>query len=627
MHCGIAMRLKLVLGIVFGLVVGTVFGQQDSVVLDTLTITTTRFSKYNSGAKIRRLSIADADGNLNNAMAHLPSISFKNYGNYGLSSIAFRGTSASHTQLIWNGIPVNSPTLGQADFSLFPTYLMDEIDVQYGSTSALTGSGAIGGAISMNNAVPVFAKQFKMNIAMKRASFGHYFGGVKVVYGNKLLQVKTKIYKRSIENHFSYPQKGSGDIVIQNNAAVQSHGAEQQLHFKLTSSQKLSLIGFYNLNEREIQPSIASVNDEKSIENNDSRIVLSYVNNSNIGFWNVKMAYALNDELYNKTDRVKSKQWSGLLDWDKAIGNKTSLRGGVNHHYFIPVTDNYGVEAKENRTDIYASVKQNIVENWVVSLNLRQSLYDDKVVPFTPSIGQEYDISLGKSKILLKNRLGRGYRIPTLNDRFWVQGGNPGLLPEDSWSAELGGQWIKKWQQNTITLETTYYHQNVNNWIQWIPVAGIWQPENIQRVLIDGIEAASDLSLKTGENTFNVLLNYSFTQSLITEDATIAYIDNQLPYIPIHTANAKIEWNFGSWSSAIKGNYMGKRYIEKSNDEFQAIPQNVLMDYVLSKSFQSKKIEVKLNVEVNNLMDVYYEQLKNHAMPGRNYAINLTINI
>ena len=44
----------------------------------------------------------------------------KNYGPGAISTISFRGTGASHTQLLWNDFSINSPMLGQADLSLVP---------------------------------------------------------------------------------------------------------------------------------------------------------------------------------------------------------------------------------------------------------------------------------------------------------------------------------------------------------------------------------------------------------------------------------------------------------------------------------------------------------------------------
>ena len=34
--------------------------------------------------------------------------------------------------------------------------------------------------------------------------------------------------------------------------------------------------------------------------------------------------------------------------------------------------------------------------------------------------------------------MARSYRAPTLNERYWVPGGNPALLPEAGWGSEAG---------------------------------------------------------------------------------------------------------------------------------------------------------------------------------------------
>ena len=48
------------------------------------------------------------------------SIFVKQYGRATLSTVAFRGTSPSHTQVTWNGMRINSPMLGMTDFSMIP---------------------------------------------------------------------------------------------------------------------------------------------------------------------------------------------------------------------------------------------------------------------------------------------------------------------------------------------------------------------------------------------------------------------------------------------------------------------------------------------------------------------------
>jgi len=53
-------------------------------------------------------------------------IFIKQYGRATLSTVAFRGTAASHTQVMWNGMRINSPMLGMTDFSMIPSYFVDD---------------------------------------------------------------------------------------------------------------------------------------------------------------------------------------------------------------------------------------------------------------------------------------------------------------------------------------------------------------------------------------------------------------------------------------------------------------------------------------------------------------------
>ena len=52
---------------------------------------------------------------------HSP-VFIKTYGPGGTSTASFRGTTASHTLVLWNGFQLNAPSLGQVDFSTIPVF-------------------------------------------------------------------------------------------------------------------------------------------------------------------------------------------------------------------------------------------------------------------------------------------------------------------------------------------------------------------------------------------------------------------------------------------------------------------------------------------------------------------------
>ncbi|WP_416171350.1 TonB-dependent receptor [Algoriphagus boritolerans] len=46
----------------------------------------------------------------------------------------------------WNGLPINSPSLGQSDLSILPVEAIDQAQLHFGSSGALFGNEAIGGS-------------------------------------------------------------------------------------------------------------------------------------------------------------------------------------------------------------------------------------------------------------------------------------------------------------------------------------------------------------------------------------------------------------------------------------------------------------------------------------------------
>ena len=69
-------------------------------------------TKFDSLALKENIALSMAD-----ILTFNSSVFVKSYGRATLSTVAFRGTSPSHTQVTWNGMRINNPMLGMTDFS------------------------------------------------------------------------------------------------------------------------------------------------------------------------------------------------------------------------------------------------------------------------------------------------------------------------------------------------------------------------------------------------------------------------------------------------------------------------------------------------------------------------------
>ena len=90
----------------------------------------TQQTKFDSLVLKENISLSMAD-----ILTFNSSLFVKSYGRATLSTVAFRGTSPSHTQVTWNGMKINNPMLGMTDFSMIPSYFIDDASLLHGTSS------------------------------------------------------------------------------------------------------------------------------------------------------------------------------------------------------------------------------------------------------------------------------------------------------------------------------------------------------------------------------------------------------------------------------------------------------------------------------------------------------------
>lgn len=625
------MVLRLVLFNVFLLCVARLAAQTDTTMLAPLEIYGTRILPYTTGTKVSVLSMDNSVQSLASLLTGEASVYLKNYGNEQLSTIGFRGTTASQTAVLWNGINVNSPTLGQSDFSVVPTFLFDEVVIQYGAGSALVGSDAIGGSISLNSRPISFSNQVRGLLHMQVGSFGRLSNGIKINGGDSKWYFETSYYGFKIRNDFPYRSPAVGFERKQENAAVESDGLRHKIAFKINESQQLSIEGIYVNNFRENQPTVTNFGANETLGTKQYRLALHYDNTSVIGVLRTTIAAIRDEQVY--TDDISSvistNQWAGILNVDKQLTRKATIRWGASASWYGAIGDNYPVNLLESRYDLFASLRYSLTSFWVISTNLRQTFYDIRYAPFAPSLGTEVLLVKYKfAKLSARSQTARAFRIPTLNDRYWLAVGNLNIKAEEAWQYESGLQWELRNGTMEVKADIGYYKTQTNNMIVWLPGDGSsWVPDNLQEVSVEGAEASVTANSLLGTTLFSGKLSYSYTESINKRGIDILTIGKQLPYVPLHSARATVQARYVGWGITFHNNYVSKRYISLQNSERQALDPYLLLDAELSKEWKVNDVILTTRVQVGNFFDLYYENFAKHAMPGRNFSISLSLRV
>lgn len=631
----------------FSLFSGNLLAQQeqvtDSVLLHEVA-TYAPYKKYQAGAKFETIPSEQVElvetGNLNDLLSRFAPVYLRSDAG-GLSTIRLRGTSADHTSVNFGGININSLTLGQTNFSSVPVYLFDGMDLQYGSSSAVNGSGSIGGALHLGQDSNWTNGQ-RAKATVLGGSFGEQMYGTKLFFGNGKFEAVTRLYYLSKKNDFEFYYAPDNRNYKQRGAAIENKGLLQEFNYRFNSKEWLKTAVWLERDWHEKQPGIGeSASENLSIEDLDNkhvRVWTEYENGRKAFKYKAGLGFVHDMQIDDgrTTQKIGTNRLIAQLEGKQDISTKFGYKAGVKYIFVKPDVYAYSADVieHEQRTDLFASAFYTPYKKLKVTLNLRQQFVTDFTVPFTPSLGAEYRLySSFKQVLKVTGNIASSYRVPTFNDRFWGTQGNPDLDPEEGMNYELGVnyQYCSETVQSDIKVNAFY--MDVDNWIEWRPTGtnSEFEAENRSRVVSKGIEFQADNRFYFNQFSVNFRLNYSYNPTEVKEDAISSMVGQRLIYTPVHVGNTFIMVNYRKWGIYMDGAYTSDRQVDYAGNVFNP-DGNILDSFWLMNAGLTRKIdlwkqEFSLRFSVRNLLDKDYQNQLNYAMPGRSFQLTLATDL
>ncbi|MDB5280927.1 MAG: hypothetical protein JWO06_2 [Bacteroidota bacterium] len=559
---------------------------------------------------------------LSDALGEYSSVYVKNYGSGGLASLAIRGTSATQSEIQWNGVKLNSPSLGQVDLSLFLLGAQDELQL------VRTGyKGTIGGTLNMANNL-IRDSGFSIGGTVRVASFNTYEVAADAQYANQRFSGTTKFGYLSSENDFLYRnsfQEGS-PYVRQTNAAVHQLSFLQQFGAKINERNDVTFFLWLTDAQRQLPPVMSQLSGKESQDDNSMRAMANW----NGRFKKLKLKFS-SAWLY---DWMRYKDPNAFID-DIAITQ--ALRNTFSFSYLLPF--NLAINSEVNydheiaNINAYSSVKSRDIVGLKAYADyyllnkirfhggFREDLVDKKLSAFAPELAVNYATKLsGGNGISTGLIASRNFRFPTLNDMYWTPGGNPNLKEEKSWNGEIQAKYS---YQKMINVSLSNFYIYVDNWIQWIPQGAIWMPVNFRRVFSRGAEASFHVTnAEEGyPNRFIVHFNASYTYTKTTNLDAASQFDQskgmQLIYVPYHNAVLGLQLQYRKFYLRSTNSFTGPVFT--STDNTQMLNGYFITNLEAGKDFSFKHTEVGFSFRVNNLGNTQYQVVAQRPMPGRNF--------
>ena len=630
----------------------------------------TQQTKFDSVVLKENIALSMAD-----ILTFNSSIFVKSYGRATLSTVSFRGTSPSHTQVTWNGMRINNPMLGMTDFSMIPSYFIDDASLLHGTSSVNETGGGLGGAVKMST-MPAQNRGFGLQYIQGVGSFKTFDEFLRLTYGNDHWQVSTRAVLSTSANDYKYRNHDKKENIYDEemNIIGQYYPIErnksgsyrdlhilQEIYYNTGKGDRLGLNAWYINSNRELPMLTTDYGDNIAFDNRQReqtfRGILSWDHiRSNwkvaakAGYIYTWMAYDYKRDVGNGTmahmtrSRSKINTIYGQAEGEYYIGKKWLFTANLSaHQHFVESRDKNIILQDGNKGIVgymkarielsgSASVKWCPIERLGLSAVIREEMYGTEWTPIIPAFFVDGVLSK-VGNITAKASVSRNFRFPTLNDLYFLPGGNPNLRKESGWSYDAGLSFaVGRKGIYSLKGSASWFDSYIHDWILWLPTTkGFFSPKNIKDVHAYGVELQANLDMAiTSKLQLGLDGTYSWTPS-INQGEPISAADQsvgkQLPYVPKHSASitGRISWR--KWSFLYKWCYYSERYTMSSNDISLTgkLPQYFMSNISLEKMISFRWADLSLKGTINNLFNEEYLSVLSRPMPGINFEIFIGI--
>lgn len=627
-----------------------------------------QYSEIDSTALRDNISLSMAD-----VLGFNSSVFVKSSGRATLSTVSFRGTAPSHTAVTWNGLPVNSPSLGLTDFSMLPSYFIDRASLLQGASSLARTSAGLGGMVDLASVPTDIADGLTLQYVQGAGSFTTLDEFLRVTYGTGRWRFSTRAVLSSSDNDFTFRNHDRKEFIYDDehnitgsyypkdrnrNGEYTDFHILQQIYYSAPKRNDFGLQVWYTGSTRHIPlNTVDYVDSRKYIKKQRDNIVRSVLSwqhiasgmsfNSRIGYmhqWNAydyaveRSAGVMNNSI---TSRTTTNTFYGDFDWGWTPAQGLYITAAANGKFDHVTTADHAALAgvrgyKKGRFDLGISLtaRWQATQRLGLSAVIREDIAGSEADAPTPALFADY-IIYSPANLTFKGSVARNHHYASLNDLYFLPGGNPDLGAEHGWSYDLGLSMTKTFGRNiSFNASATWYDSYINDWILWLPTnKGFFQARNVKEVHAYGIEGSAGSSIRFSRDwQLNINANAAWTASVNNgtpfspDDKSIG---KQLPYVPKMSAAATLLLKWKLWSLQYKWCYYSKRYTMTSNEETisGSLPEYFMSNVSLERCIPLSRFELNAKLAVNNLFNADYQTIMSHPMPGTNFEFFLSVTI
>ncbi|PAP75594.1 TonB-dependent receptor plug domain-containing protein [Rubrivirga marina] len=548
----------------------------------------------------------------------------RRYGPSGLSSLSIRGASAPQALVLLDGQPLTDPALGQIDLTLLPTALLEAVEVLSGPASGLYGSSALGGVVHLRPVTDGLRATTEVGAwgerrvsglaggqrgalaAVAAVEAGQSDGDYGVADLGRVGQPVVPRQGWDSRRATAYGALRAERGPTRGGLALWAADAERGLGGSPSDG---ALVGARQW-DRQLRLSGHAAHDAPAVRleatAHAQRAELRYASPFPAG----DRADAIDETGRTTTAAfaLRATNTRGAGTW---TAEATGALGRASHPSLA--------ETAEDRMLGLGLAGRHVLGAVVLFPALRADLHTpaggEARLGLAPQLGANARLS---PLVSLKASVARAFRMPTLNDRFWAPGGNPDLLPETAWSADLGAVV----GGGRARIEATAFATTARDQIVWAPTGlGYWAPENVARTRTLGAEVSARAAHLVRLGGATALVDGGAVATVT--DARDLDADAPVRYVPRWAAKAWGGLRVSGLRLGLDAQALGARPTTRGGT--QPLPAHLVVGAHAAVARALGPAEVTLGLDLDNLLDARYEIVRSHVMPPRHARLRLTV--
>lgn len=593
-------------------------------------------------------------------------VQVRDYGGIGgIKTIDIRGMGTQHVGFFYDGVELGNAQNGQIDLGQYSLDNIESIEVYHGQKSGYLQTAkdyASSGTVYLTSRTPSFTGTDKRHLyaLMRTGSFGLLNTDLR--YERKLtpalsLSLNAAQVAATGKYRFRYRKLIPGtDRVAYDTTAVRENGDIASLRlegglFGAMPQGRYSVKLYHYGSERGIPGAIVNNvwrRGERMWDNNNfvQTTFNSFANNRLRFSAIAKYAYyalrfqsgtdvpVIIDNYFHQSELYASlaasyellSGWYASLAydflWNSLASNQYNFAEPRRQSHFVALATTYSYRSFEAQASLLGT--------FIIDRTNRKYAMP-RFNRFNPCLLLQWKPFAALPDLALNAFYKQSFRMPTFNDLYYTDFGNPQLEPEETHQLSAGAEYSYRHGASTmLELRVDAYRNKVRNKIVAYPKGQQfrWTMLNLGQVAVTGIDASVQLRVRPWHRiTMDLSGRYSYQKAIDTTNPEDGYYRHQIPYIPLHSGTITASVGYKDWLFAYNMQCVGARYCRQENIFANYVPLWHTHDLSLSYDFSFNRSRIRLLAEAKNILNQSYEVIANYPMPGRNYRISIRVSI